>query len=299
LTRDYYQWLRNEFGPRFKLLRLDTVLFYKTEPAFNTIYEDLITARATTEDPVRVTFFKRVINLSAGFFGTRHSQLNARTTYKIVDRVPRNYAFYRHSADLRFSMCLGNATYFLLETKPWPRPCLRGGRSPSKNAVPLFLAIVEMGKQRMMEILRFLQQHLRPCSYLLAYSNIDNILIALSTRTLEEAVLPDRLHAYQDELDDYLKPEPDNSTYKAAGRADCQWFVRDCDWRFISLRTQHYVLSAPSQDKHKISGLAHLNSQRAFDIAEQQLQGFKVLVDQQRRLKKMAGLETRTIQFQV
>jgi hypothetical protein len=145
-----------------------------------------------------VTFLKRLVNLSAGFFGSRSTQLNTKTTYRIVNGMPRNHAFYRHSADMRFTMDLGEtASYFLLETKPWPS--LFKTRGPSKCAVPLFLAIVEYGKLRLVEILHFLREHLIPGSFRLMYSNVDNLILALATSTLEEAVQPERRQSFQEQ----------------------------------------------------------------------------------------------------
>jgi len=299
LTRDYYQWLVRSFGKdRFQIEALDFVLFYKTEPTINQVYRQLVDLRASTPDPVLVTFLKRLVNLSAGFFGSRSTQLNTRTTYRLVDRLPKNYAFYRHSADMRFTVDLEDASYFLLETKPWPR--LGRKRSASKCAVPMFLAIVEYGKLRLMEILHFLREHLAPGRFRLLYSNVDNLILAIAAPTLEEAVPEEKKDSFRAHYGLYFSggsaadgtPAP-----KVPGLAELKWMVQQ-DWKFITLRTQHYCLASTNQDIHKVSGLSRLGSQQAFAMAERQLEGIRVDVVQQRRLCKMAGLETREVVFQ-
>lgn len=291
LTRDYYQWLLQTFGPDgFQLQHLDFVLFYKTEPAINEVYRQLVDLRACTLDPVQKTFIKRLVNLSAGYFGCRSTQLNTKTTYRIVNRLPRNYAFYRHSADMRYTMDLKDDSFFLLETKPWP--CLGYGRGPSKSGVPLFLAIVEYGKLRLVQILHFLREHLQPGSFWLVYSNIDNLILALSTPTLEEAVLEARLESFRTQRDLFFSAEGT----KIPGRAELKWSVEK-DWKFITLRTQHYCLASTNKDVHKVSGLSRLGSQEAFAYAERQLAGLRVDIPQERRLRKMGGLQTESKVF--
>jgi len=302
LTRDYYQWLQHTFGKdRFRLECLHFVLFYKTEPVLNTVYRDLVNLRASTDDSVLKTFLKRLVNLSAGFFGSRSSQFNSKTSYRLVNKLPRNYAFYRHSADLRFTVDLEEASYFLLETKPWP--VLGRKRSPSKSAVPLFLAIVEYGKLRLVDIFLFLQQHLVPGSFRLLYSNVDNMILALSAPTLEEAVAEDRRDSVRalaphfftattpgDDLEGVL------SSIKIPGHAELKWMVQQ-DWKFITLRTQHYCLASTRQDIHKVSGLSCLSSQEAFAYAERILEGQRVAIPQERRVRKMVGVDTKPVVF--
>jgi hypothetical protein len=69
------------------------------------------------------------------------------------------------------------------------------------------------------------------------------------------------------------------------------------DWKFITLRTQHYCLASPDRDSHKVSGLSNLKSQDAFAFAERQLRGLRVDVPQERRLCKMAGVNTHPVVF--
>ena len=310
LTRDYYQFLEQTYGDRFVLEDLEWVLFYKTEPVMNSVYQTLIDMRSTTQDPVLVTFIKRMVILSAGFYGAHSSQLDSKTTYRLVNGLPKNYAFFRHSLSLEHSIDLEDATYHLLETKPWPR-MVADRRQPSKSAVPLFLTIVEYGKLRLIEILEFLREHLWPGSFRLLYGNVDNLLVVLSRGSdhLDEAVMPSRWESYQQSkprffISTAMETDPAPTTASAAktpGLAETKWerYGADCGWKFITLRTQHYCLSASDgeQNLHKTSGWSNVTSEQVFGWTEQILEGRRVAVPQKRRVNKMLSMETRDVLF--
>ena len=304
LTRDYYQFLEQTFGDRFHLDHLEWVLFYRTEPTINAIYQHLVNLRSTTRDPVLVTFIKRMVNLSAGFYGAHSSQLYNKTTYRLVNGPPKNYAFFRHSLSTQHTVDLEEASYHLLETKPWPK-LASGGRQPSRSALPLFVTIVEYGKLRLVEILHFLRQHLRPGSFRICYSNVDNLILALGQGAdcLEEAVIPALAESFRVQKPLFFVPEATatEAAVKTPGLAEVKWQRRtDSGWKFISLRTQHYCLSTESDQQpnlHKSSGWSNVSSEQAFDWAQQLLAGESVAVPQKRRVHKMLSMETRDVVF--
>jgi hypothetical protein len=313
LTRDYSRWLRRTFGDRLSIDGLEWALFYKTEPAINGIYRQLVELRSTTSDPIMVTFIKRLVNLSCGFYGARASQIN-QTTYRLVDRAPRNYAFFRHKMYLESSVDLGNQSYFLLETIPWPK--IVPGRPPARSAIAIFLAVVEYGKLRLVQIFHFLRQHLVPGSYRLLYSNIDNLVMALGGEAdcFDQAVEPSRRQNYLDLKSRFLLDSsgPDNGgghansssnqATKIPGMAELKWtrYGPECLWRFITVRIQHYCISVPAQpdlNLHKCSGWSDISSEEAIRFAEDLLKGRQVQVFQNRRVRKMANTKTQVRMF--
>jgi hypothetical protein len=312
LTRDYYRWLELTYGDRFSVGRLDWVLFYKTEPAVNAIYRELIDLRSTTPDPVLVTFIKRIVNLSAGFFGVRSSQRN-KTLYRLVNKMPANFSFLRHTWDTKNHVLLGDASYHLFETSPLPKPVHK--RQPAKSAVALFLAIVEYGKLRLVEIFHFFREHLSPGHCKLYYCNVDNAIVGLSADSLDQTVAPERWASYRAQKSSFIYEESENETTgrdreaaeapktRTAGLAELEWkrFGPDCDWKFITLRIQHYCLKVPAQphqDLHKTSGWSDVSNEQAFDWAQELFRGAKVDVIQKRRVSKMFCTETRRVVFQ-
>jgi hypothetical protein len=301
LTRDYYDWLQLCYGDAFHLDRLDWVLFYKTEPVLNFIYQELIDMRSLTSDPILVTFIKRMVNLSAGFFGAHASQKN-KTTYRLIRGLPQNYAFYRHTLDSPHVVDLQDSTYQLLETKPWPKRMAK--RQPSKSAIPYFLTIVEFGKLRLVDFLHFIRQHTWPGSFKLLYANIDNVIISLGcgANALEEIVDPSKQISFNLLRPHYLMSPDGVDRSKTPGLAEIKWQRggAECHWKFITVRTQHYcigVQSNPTQDVHKTAGWSNVTSEQAFAWAEALLQGRRVHVPQTRRISKMSSMDTREVVF--
>ena len=299
MTRDYCEWLKGCYGNAFHLDQLDWILFYKTEPVLNFIYQELVEMRSSTSDPVLVTFIKRLVNLSAGFFGAHASQ-KGKTTYRLISGMPQNYAFYRHSVDSPHVIDLQDATYHLLETKPWPK--LVAKRQPSKSAIPFFLTIVEFGKLRLIQLLHFIRQHAWPGCFRLLYANIDNAIICLGNDAdvLEGVVMPTKQISFR-ACQPHFLTSPENPT-KTPGLAEIKWQRGGvgCNWKFITVRTQHYcigVQSNPTQDLHKTAGWSNVSSEQAFAWAEDLLRGRRVAVPQTRRVSKMLSMDTRDVVF--
>ena len=305
LTRDYYRWLETTYGDRFSVQDLDWVLFFKTDDCLNSIYRELVDLRSTTPDPVLVTFIKRIVNLSAGFYGVRNSQ-RSKTSYRLVNKTPANFSFYCHVMDTQNHVLLGEASYFLLETSPAPKRVEK--RPPAKSAVALFLTIVEYGKLRLVEILHFIREHLSPGRCRLVYSNVDNAVVCLSggSDSLDQAVAPEKWSSYQALKSSFLYEEPEAGPVaagKTPGLAELKWkrYGPDCDWKFITLRIQHYCIKVPTrpdQDRHKTSGWSDVSSDQVFSWAQDLLQGSGVSVLQNRRISKMFSTETRPVTFQ-
>ena len=296
LTRDYYEWLQTSFD-QILMENIDWVLFYKTEPIFNQLYNNLTTLRSTTTDPVLVCFIKRMINLSCGFFGAHTSEQN-KSTYRLVDRSPADYLFFRHQINLDHTMDLGEKSYVVLETKLWPK--ISTHQKPSTSAIPMFLSIVEYGKLRLVQILHFIQQHVDPSKFRLLYSNIDNLVFALADAdTLEEAIRPQLAHRFQAQKDRFFVAHP---THKTPGMAALEWIRNySSGWKFISIRTQHYclVVSQPEcqGNLHKTSGWNKLSSQEAYNLSKQMLSGNSVQLMQTRRTDKKSNMDTHQVEF--
>ena len=208
--------------------------------------------------------------------------------------------------DTQNHVLLGEASYFLLETSPAPKRVEK--RPPAKSAVALFLTIVEYGKLRLVEILHFIREHLSPGRCRLVYSNVDNAVVCLSggSDSLDQAVAPEKWSSYQALKSSFLYEEPEAGPVaagKTPGLAELKWkrYGPDCDWKFITLRIQHYcikVQTRPDQDRHKTSGWSDVSSDQVFSWAQDLLQGSGVSVLQNRRISKMFSTETRPVTFQ-
>ena len=299
LTRDYFEWLKKSFQC-VSLQDLEWVLFYKTEPIFNQIYSELTRLRSTSTDPVLICFLKRMINLSCGFFGAHTSQQD-KATYRLVDGLPNNYAFFRHNLNFNYTTEIGQRSYILLETKALPK--VSSYRKPSNSAIPMFVTIVEYGKLRLVQILHFLQQHVDPSRFRLLYSNIDNLVYALGDAdTLEEALKPQCRVSFCLYKNQFLAGVTDGVVVKTPGMAALEWIRNaSCGWKFVSIRTQHYCLVVSNSQEggnlHKTSGWTNVSSQEAYNLALKMLRGRPVSLVQTRRVNKKCNMETRQVTF--
>ena len=309
LTRDYYNWLIKTFGSRFQIISIEWILFYSVEPTLNLIYSRLTRLRSTTDSPVLVSFLKRMINLSCGFYGVRSLEQD-KTHYRLVNSLPQNYAFYRHYPDMSYTMDLGQSSYFVLATKTWPK--MFKTRKASQSALPMFLTVVEYGKLRLVEILHFIQAHVKPMHFRLLYSNIDNIIFGLANaNTLEDAIQPSQWLHFCQNKDEYFAPVPTTNittlstdvAIKPPGMAEFKWIRNGhCQWKFVSMRTQHYCVVVSQTDTvdghlHKTSGWTGLSSLEAYQAASNILQGQKTVITQTRRINKKSNMESQTLEF--
>jgi len=295
LTRNYYQWLKETFNGNCQIHNIDWIIFYATDSIWNTIYDKLTYIRSKSTDKVQVSFIKRMVNLSCGYFGARSSSLD-KCQYRLVNSVPSNYSFFLHFPDMNYTMDVGDNSYFLLETKPHPK--LRTIRKPSNSALPMFLSIIEYGKLRLVQILHFINHHVHPNHFKLLYSNVDNLVFALANAdTLEEAVRPECLASFNQNKHLYF-----SSTHKAPGLAELKWIRNGTsEWKFITLRTQHYCIVVSEQENtanlHKTAGWSGLSSWEAYTSSKRILEGESLSISQTRRTNKIANMETRQIQL--
>jgi len=296
LTRNYYQWLKQTFGSRIHVDSIDWIIFYATEPCWNVLYTRLTQLRSSTTDQVLMSYLKRMINLGCGFFGARTSQKD-KCSYRLVNALPASYAFYLHRPDINYTMDIGSNAYFLLETKA--RPKLVQTLKATNTALPMFLTVIEYGKLRLVQIMHFIQQHVYPHHFKLLYSNVDNMVYALANAdSLEEAVRPDALTNFNQQKQLFMALDGT----KQPGLAKLEWIRNGhSQWKFISLRTQHYCVVLSEQEHqanlHKTAGWSGLSSWEAYTSSKKILEGQRLCIIQNRRINKIANLNTRPVEF--
>jgi hypothetical protein len=113
LIRDYYQYLVSHHA--FVVTHLQAVLFFKTEPIINQIYQELIERRNACVDESlanKKNLIKRLINLSCGYFGV-HSY-GSGAGFSIRTKVPCSYQVGRHRIDLNHLTWLGECQLFVM-----------------------------------------------------------------------------------------------------------------------------------------------------------------------------------------
>ena len=285
MTKDYLTWLVKHFN--FQVDTIQCVFFYKKCMVLNSIFKELTCLRMspTISSSVK-TLLKNVINFSAGYFGLNEKK-QAKKTSKLMCNVGSYFKLKKHVAQHVGNF--ENHNYFIVTTARKTKSIQRMSVAP----LPIFVCIVEFGKKRLSEILCFFETHLLPHKYRHLYSNVDNVLFVLSTRTLDEAVDPQKLQNYlttkslffQENAPGHLKPE----------LAICS----DQDWKFVSHATMQYSIA--TKDPRESTYKCHLNNlscQEVFDYSLKRLNKQSIAVNQTRRVNKVVNKDVETVTFQ-
>ncbi len=95
MTRDYYNYLKATQS--LSLTYVEAILFFRTEPTMNVVYERLIQQRATSTCPIQVAWIKRLMNLSCRYFGVTSGGKQFKFT--LTNKLLRIYHYSRHRID--------------------------------------------------------------------------------------------------------------------------------------------------------------------------------------------------------
>ena len=290
LTPDYYNYLKTTQS--LFLTNIKAILFFRTEPIINEVYQWLIQERASSICPIQVAWIKCLINLSCGFFGVCSGGKQFKSI--LTNRLPKNYHYSCHIIDVNYLMDLAGeedipGQYFLLETNH------RSSSFRQKNALAIFVTIVETGKLRLVPIIQFIARHLCPKNWSLVYSNKNNLINTMrGGGSLDKSVLAT---AEKSTLESYLPEKPlylvDHPGQAKPGVAKLEWLCNVPSLEFITLTTQHYALVTGNDenDIHKSSGWSGLSNCQAFNHAYQiMFDSAPVIIPQMRRVHKLVSM---------
>ena len=278
LTKDYCNFLIKNFN--FQITSVQSIFFYKVCPLFNTIYQNLVHQRT---DPYitanKKQLLKNIVNYSAGFFGFNQNKKMTQS-HRIVSEVTTCFDMTKHSiqylGDVQDTCYLIKTTcrYFDSETTK-QKACV--------SPLALYVTIVEFGKLRMAEILTFFDYYLLPENYRHLYSNIDNVIIALSTPTLESSVKPHLVQQFDIEKHKFLHP-----TLPGHLKVEFQFFQEN-EWKFISPMMQNHAIitKESTAGTHKNSSIRYASTQQAYNYSLKLLQRHQISVPQTRRVNKL------------
>ena len=151
----------------------------------------------------------------------------------------------------------------------------------------MYVAIVEFGKFRQAQVLCHFDKFLQPENYRHLYSNVDNILFALSTPTLEDAVYPHLKQQYDDEKKMFF-----NSNEPGHLKEEFH-FLQDEEWKFVTPMTHNYAIITKKLNTavHKNSAINNLSSHESFETCLKLLKNQTVSVQQKRRVNKLINTE--------
>lgn len=279
VTRDVFDYLRQKFN--FQVTSISSIFFYKKCYTFNQIFQRLVTQRADPNITIcQKQLLKKIINYSTGFFGFNQNK-TGQSTHKIISKITKYYDTTRHS--LTFLGELDKKTYYV-KTCYKKIPTLQ--QKPCLSPLPIYCFIVEYGKMRMSQILTFFDYFFTPDSYRHLYSNTDNIIFALSTETIEDAVKPCLQDFFQIEKNFIFSNDKPGHLKQEFS------FSKDSKWKFVSPKMQYYsILIKESSGLHKSSAFNHISTLESYNYALQLLDGECINFTQPRRCHKIVNTE--------
>ena len=282
LTQDFYKYLQREHN--FVVDKIHKIYFYRNCTVLPQIFKELVETRMNPLiSPEEKQLLKNIVNYSAGFFGYNEQKHETKSVCRLVTRVPARYG-HEHYFKSRLSdvtVVRDTRIMFLQTTKR-----IRKKTMSCQSAFPLYICITEWGKKRMSEVFNFFNKFLDPRSYRILYSNIDNVIIAFATETMEEAsnqIWP--IDVYKSELFSTTQPGYLKQEF-------C--FTSNNEWKFVSGFTQNYAILTNQIETgiHKTAALNRISTRQAFDASCALLKSERFSIEQCRRINKMANMDT-------
>jgi hypothetical protein len=252
LTSDYYLYLKRHFG--FKVTSIEWIIFYKVCRDLPRAFASIVLLRKQADQaPSKDAFLKSVVNYACGYFGRKS---NAKSTARIISTLPKRFNILRD--DVKPLESFGKDAFMLVQS-------YSATKKPRYAPLVLFMQIIEFGKMRLNTSVQWLQQHLRPTSMHILYSNVDNLILSLSEDTLVEALKDQSNLAKTTFVAGWQ-----NLFGKGPGMLKQEWcHTSDEMWQFVSpCRMFHVVLTHRENDSHhKSTFFTGLPTAEAFKIA--------------------------------
>jgi len=288
LTSDYYRYLVDHFD--FQVTSVPWISYYRRCNDLPRVFRHLVDMRtALPKDSSAAGFLKSVVNYACGYFGLHRSK-KPYCKAKITHKLPKTYNVYKNEAIPLPDF--DNKDLYIVKSK-YPTAHLK-----NKSVTPLlhFVGIIEYGKLQINRAIHIFQRHLRPTAFRILYSNVDNLIVACSADSFEDALLdpsPAGLEAFAREwLPLANQPGP--------GKFKLEWMVPSGHgWKFVTPFCMFYSLTTEddSSAKHKSLGLKGLVSHDVFKIAYDLWRKERVTMQVVKRKDKLAGTDTHLVTY--
>jgi hypothetical protein len=297
-TRDTFEHLVVTRG--FEFSSVSACCFYKKCRVLPLVFGSLVAEREASSlagNDTLAGFLKSVVNFTTGMFGLRgDSEQSAKrgpAKARIVSHVSPKYVECLDRVDIKLAGSVSGTDFYVCRRlAPARKSVKRAGRKPGQAklepcppavykrrkatdaALPIYAAVVEFGKLRLLRCLEFLRRHVRPGAVRVLYSQVDNLVLGLSSDQLEDAVAPENRVKFELEKDEFFGGDP--------GKLVEKWKVSangGGSWSFASARVCSYGLVSKDSEGNvqggqtKMSGLSGISSQDAFESNRRLLAG--------------------------
>ena len=299
LTRDYYRYLKTNFSVCVRHLEL--VVFYRVDRVIPLVYRYFLQQRTSYSDAIN-KFYKSVINMSCGFFGSDPSKKIIRST-RLTHKAPRKFSFLTHKIvalpDTEYpaddptyvhspEMTYHTNKHVLIVVQTYVPQAARENPKPSLQSLPLFATIIEFGKLRLNQIFYFYSLQIPRHLYKVVYAHVDSTIVAVARETLEEAARnPEEFKVTW--LQKYFSAE------KKPGFLHCE-FHHDSstNWKFVTPTVCMWSLMKDNDNNqiYKMPGVPKKSNALMYEKHCQYLREGIMTVPTQRRVNKIAGPRT-------
>jgi len=274
LTSDYYNYIKINC-PKLKIINVEWVIFYKKDYIFNTVYKHLLNGRESSLENVK-QFYKNVINLSCGYFGTNLAKGNARTL-RITNNTPANFNLNNYSI---ITLEPNSQDLYIIKTNLTGQK-LKNLSSASSFSLIHFAMIIEYGKMRLEKIFNFYYTYFKPDSFKILYAHIDSTILVFSTDTIEEAV-----KSYHQ----FVQYKSQIFGASIPGNLKIVWHVKSTDkWSFVTCRQSSYALLTDNFSTSKMPNISNTHAKTVYEAQQKLLANEKCTIDQKRRKNKLIG----------
>jgi hypothetical protein len=307
-TRDSFEHLVNVKG--FEFSSVSDVYFYKKCRVLPLVFGGLVEERETSElsgNETRANFIKAAVNFTTGMFGMKAGNVKGgrnskarlvskfyKKTLECIERIDIKVAGSVSGKIFYVSRRLAAARKTRKTASQLPLPKRRKATDAS---LPIYASVVEFGKLRLLHCLEFLRAHLRIAAVRILYSQVDNLVLAMSGDCLEEAVLSEKREKFELDKDKFFGREP--------GKLVQKWKISaegGLSWSFASARVCSYGLISKDKEgkllgggQAKMSGLTGISAIAAFQSNSRLLAGLPGLpFPQERRVNRLLNQDTVT-----
>jgi len=294
MTKDFLTWLRRDHN--FQVTQISQVFFYRTCSVLPDIFKQIIYARMNCDEESKKSVLKNIVNLSCGFYGLQ--QTKSKKIVRLVQKLGSHVANHLHRMSVEMVGTVGGGggstvcPIYLTQFNSYKEKNMNWSSAPSNTPLPLYLATVEFGKMRLSHFLCFLEKYLKSGTWRHLYSNTDNLILALTTHTLDEAVEPLLLNKYLGEKCKFFQSG-------IPGHLKLEWTATETeDWKFISNQVQHWTMltngsAVDGPDaRFKNSSLNGIVGQESYRAALARLQHLSISLPQTRRVNKILNTNT-------
>jgi hypothetical protein len=315
-TRDSFEHLVNVKG--FEFSSVSDVYFYKKCKVLPLVFGGLVNEREIAElagNETRANFLKAAVNFTTGMFGMKAGYFNGGKNSKarLVSKFSLKACECLDRIDIKVAGSVSGKTFYVFQrmaparktgkrAEEWKKKAEQRRRKATDASLPIYASVVEFGKLRLLNCLEFLRAHIRIAAVRILYSQVDNLVLAMSGECLEEAVLSEKREIFECKKDLFFGREP--------GKLVEKWKVSaegGASWSFASARICSYGLISKDKEgtlfkdgesgggQTKMSGLTGISSLAAFKSNYRLLAGLSGLpFPQERRVNRLLNQDTVT-----